>query len=55
MRHRLPEGRRLFVAEVTATLGVATLETLDPVSWSVWVPKIGVGWLAVRGALARQR
>ncbi len=34
LRHRLPDGRRLFVAEVTATLGVATLETLDPVSWS---------------------
>ena len=34
LRHRLPDGRRLHVAEVTATRGVATLETLDPASWS---------------------
>ena len=34
LRHRLPDGRRLAVAEVTTMLGVATLETLDPVGWS---------------------
>jgi len=34
LRHRLPDGRRLHVAEVTTMLGVATLETLDPASWS---------------------
>ncbi len=34
LRLRLPDGRRLHVAEVTTMLGVATLETLDPASWS---------------------
>ena len=34
LRHRLPDGRRLAVTEVTTMLGVATLETFDPTDWS---------------------
>jgi len=56
LRHRLPDGRRLVVSEVTTMRGVATLEILNPTNGSTTsIPTANGVYIALCGHGARKQ